>query len=69
MFGIILVRTYLDIFLEDIRINTSVRIQCPGNNLSANSNRCIKRLDGETVLEGEAWCYTFSIEEKLREKA
>jgi acyl dehydratase len=23
----------------------------------------IKRQDGETVLEGEAWCYTFSAEE------
>src|SRR4249920_2914516 len=23
----------------------------------------IKRLDNETVLEGEAWCYTFSLEQ------
>lgn len=23
---------------------------------------CVKRQDGKTVLEGEAWCYTFSAE-------
>ena len=25
----------------------------------------VKRQNGETVLEGEAWCYTFSDEEKI----
>ena len=25
----------------------------------------INRQNGETVLEGEAWCYTFSDEEKI----